>query len=107
MDRLYDVTTLPKFFVDFVENFLIRVDRVGAMFFFPDTQELMPGIAHGDKNKINIEKFFKQKFNESDVVYIIRTAICQKHFLVELAKNEEWLERKENYRTVFIKKNLF
>lgn len=104
MKRLYDYTTLPQNFVLFVENFLKQTDHVGSMFFFPDTQELMPGIAHGEKNKVNVEKIFQQKLNEKDVTYVLRVAICQQHFRVELAVGEEFIERHENYRTVFIKR---
>lgn len=105
MNKLYDYTTLPINFRNFLDNFLKKIDKVGVMFFYPDNEMLMPGEPNGDKNMFDLAKEFKSplKINLNDALYLIRVGICQQHFHVSSIKDEEFIERHENYRTIFIR----
>lgn len=103
MNRYYDITNLPKKFLDFLYNFLDKLEHTGYLFFYPDECKLQLGREKIGEYELMLAPLFEKSLNIKDVEYLIRIALIQKNWFVEITDTgEEERSNHEYYLTLFL-----
>lgn len=103
MNKYYDITNLPKKFLDFLYNFLDKLEHTGYLFFYPDECKLQLGMEKSGEYELMLATLFENNLTIKDVEYLIRITVVHKHWSVEIADTgyEERVNH-EYYLTLFL-----
>jgi len=103
MKRYYDATNLPKKFLDFLYNFLDKLEHTGYLFFYPDECKLLLGREKSGEYELMLAPLFEKSLNIKDVEYLIKIALIKKNWFVEITDTgDEERVNHEYYITLFL-----
>ena len=107
MNRCYDITNLPKKFLGFIHNFLDKLSQTehhtGNLFFYPEECKLLLGIEKSSESELTLAPLFEMNLEIKDIEYLIRIALIQKNWFVEITDTgDEERVNHEYYITLFV-----